>query len=127
MLVLHLTPVFAARGIEKPFSFLIKSGFTYHAAHVLSNGATRVLRLDHVEKLCLILRCEPNDIIRFIPSANQVVEENHPLQKLKFSQSEQTYKDIISKMSFQEIQDLLATKTSPPSEENAAEPPTAPQ
>lgn len=119
MLILHLSPIFAARGIEKPFSFLIKAGFTYHSAHILTSANPRIIRLDHLEKLCDILRCEPNDIIRFVPSAQQLIDEGHPLQKLKLNDSAASFKEIISNMSFQEIQDLLLTKTNLPPTEDA--------
>ncbi|MBK8628480.1 MAG: hypothetical protein IPN86_23875 [Saprospiraceae bacterium] len=30
MLYLNLAPIFAARGIERPYSYLVKAGFTHH-------------------------------------------------------------------------------------------------
>ena len=83
MLVLNLQPIFTARGIEKPYTFLVKNGFTYHSAHYLLNSKTRAIKLDHIEQLCQILLCEPNDLLLWIPDKDTITQPNNPLQKLR--------------------------------------------
>jgi len=87
MLSLNLLPIFKARGIERPYSFLVKAGLTPHTANVLLNSKTKVFRLDHIEKLCLTLKCEPNDLLAWNPNKNEIIDEGHPLTKLKHSES----------------------------------------
>jgi len=87
MLGLNLLPIFKARGIERPYSFLVKAGLTPHTANVLLNSKTKVFRLDHIEKLCLILKCEPSDLLAWYPNKNEIIGEDHPLIKLKHSES----------------------------------------
>jgi len=82
MLSLHLSPLFEARGIDRPFSFLVKNGFTHSAAHNLLAGQGRTLRLDQLEKLCLLLVCDLHDIIRWNPPKDQTFPPDLPLRKL---------------------------------------------
>ena len=87
MLRLNLLPIFKARGIERPYSFLVKAGLTPHTANVLLNSKTKVFRLDHIERLCLILKCEPSDLLSWNPNKNEIIDEDHPLTKLRHSES----------------------------------------
>jgi len=87
MLTLNLNPIFKARGIERPYTFLVKAGLTPHTANVLLNSKTKVFRLDHIEKLCVILRCEPNDLLIWNPNKNEIIADDHPLTKLKQGES----------------------------------------
>ena len=48
MLTLDLTNIFNAKGIDKPFPFLTKAGFSYHTTHNLLNSKTRIFRLYHL-------------------------------------------------------------------------------
>ena len=87
MLTLNLYPIFKARGIERPYTFLVKAGFTPHSANVLLNSKTKTFRLDHIEKLCVILKCEPNDLLVWYPDKNEIIADDHPLAKLKHGES----------------------------------------
>jgi DNA-binding Xre family transcriptional regulator len=82
MLVFNLKEVLLARQIERPYSFLVKAGFTSHTANDLIHSYSRNFSLDHIEKLCEILHCEPNDLLVYKPNANNKVTADHPLNKL---------------------------------------------
>ena len=82
MLYFNLKPIFDAKGIENPYSYLVKNGFTYHSAHYIANNLSRIFKLDHIEKLCDLLQCEPNDLLAWKPDNNKVYPENYPLKKL---------------------------------------------
>ena len=90
MLSLNLRPIFSTRGIEKPYSFLVKNGFTSHAANNLLNSKTRVFRLDHIELLCEILLCEPNDLLLWKPDSGKIIAPNNPLNKLLMDDNDKT-------------------------------------
>jgi DNA-binding Xre family transcriptional regulator len=89
MLVFNLKAVMQARQIERPYSFLVKAGISPHSANDLLHSQTRTFRLDHIEKLCEILHCEPNDLVAFIPNSTQKLQENHALNK--FIQIEESF------------------------------------
>lgn len=112
MLSLHLQPIFTARGIEKPYTFLVKNGFTPHAAHNLLSAKTRVFRLDHVELLCEILNCEPNDLLLWQPNSEKQMAANHPLKKLtNNSNSETNLKKTLFNLPYQQLKDISSKLT----------------
>lgn len=83
MITLNLNTIFKARGITYPNSFLIKSGISRNVASALATGQTRNIKLDHIEKLCRALNCEPNDLFKFQADANDPLSKDHPLFKLQ--------------------------------------------
>ena len=87
MLSINIRPVMKLRGIEKPFTYLVTSGFNNHTAHNLLNSKTRSLRLDHIEIICLLLKCTPNDILSWKPGKNIVSTDKLPLSKLQVIES----------------------------------------
>lgn len=107
MLTLKLNPIFRARGIERPYSFLVKAGLSSHTANVLLNSKTKVFRLAHIEKLCLVLKCEPNDLLIWYPDKNEILPEDHPLAKLKHSEvSAIDLKATLLNMPYSELKSL---------------------
>lgn len=108
MLSINLAPIFKIRGIEKPFTFLVKNGFTHHAAHLLINGKNRVFRLDHIELLCNLLICEPNDLLAYTPDQNKNLPTNHPLTKLSHLNTD-TIKDTLATMPLSELKNITNT------------------
>ena len=106
MLTLNLTPIFKARGIEKPYSFLVKAGLSPHSANSAINSKTRVFRLDHIELLCRILVCEPNDLLAWIPEKGQNYSKDHPLLKLKQEITDNNWQQILAAMPFKELKEV---------------------
>jgi DNA-binding Xre family transcriptional regulator len=82
MLYFNLKPIFAARQIDKPYSFLVKIGIAPHTAHKILNNDTHVMRLDNLELICKALYCEPNDLLAYRPDKVTPLPENHPLNNL---------------------------------------------
>jgi len=82
MLQLNLRQVLKNRGIDKPYAFLVKIGFTPHSANVILNNKVKVLNLKYLELLCLHLNCEPSDLMQWTPDKNSLVPETHTLYNL---------------------------------------------
>lgn len=107
MLSLHLRPIFSAKGIEKPYSFLVKNGFTSHAANNLLNSKTRVFRLDHIELLCEVLLCEPNDLLAWKPDSSKIIAPNNPLHKLIVNEENKTdLKNTLFTLPYQQLKEI---------------------
>ena len=107
MLSLNLRPIFTAKGIEKPYSFLVKNGFTSHAANNLLNSKTRVFRLDHIELLCEVLVCEPNDLLLWKPDNGKSIAPNNPLNKLIGNvESKTDLKNTIFNLPYQQLKEI---------------------
>ncbi|WP_423148694.1 helix-turn-helix domain-containing protein [Rubrolithibacter danxiaensis] len=83
MLYFSLKPVFKLRGIHNPYNLLVKAGISSHSASSLLNSDLRSMRLDHLEKVCILLNCTPNDLLTWVPDSDSKLEEDHPLAELK--------------------------------------------
>lgn len=98
MLIFNFTRVFRARGIEKPFSYLVKAGYSDNFATRIAHSQIAKLNLKEVEKLCVMLQCTPNDLLEWIPGKNDATTEKHPLATLRrtenFTQLSQMLKDV---------------------------------
>ena len=82
MLTFNFKRVFKARGIEKPFSYLVKAGYSDSFATRVVNSKIERMNLKVVESICGMLNCRPNDILEWIPDKNEKNTESHPLSAL---------------------------------------------
>lgn len=109
MLNLNLKPIFEARGIERPYTYLVKAGISRATAHNILHSKTRVFRLDHIELLCKVLICEPNDLLAYIPDAKTIIPETHPLNNLrKVIASQTSIKDSLANIPYKELKALTS-------------------
>lgn len=120
MLSFNIKQICKTRQIERPYTFLVKAGFSPHSATNILNSETRIFRLDHIEKLCQILHCEPNDLLVYKSSPNNPIQENHPLNKLMPKENQfnwqQTMKTIpLEKL--KEIESIISNSNENKSEE----------
>jgi len=83
MLTWNLQAICKARGIEKPFTFLVKAGLAPHTAHSILRNPTFNMRLKHVEVICARLNCTPNDLLRWNPDPVNTLPEGHQLFKIR--------------------------------------------
>lgn len=83
MLNFKLSRIFALRGIDKPFAYLMKLGFSRATASNLLNDRVLNVKVWHLERLCGALNCTPNDLFEWAPSEGRPVPDNHPLNSLK--------------------------------------------
>lgn len=83
MLQLRVKKLMKEKGIKAPLTAMMKAGISQGVAQkYLSNKKIWIL-YEHIEMLCLLLRCEPNDLFEFVPDGKTVVDEAQPLNKLK--------------------------------------------
>ncbi len=90
--------VFQARGIDRPFSFLKKVGFSDNFAVKVNQNKVVRLDLKHMEQLCLQLRCTPNDFMVWVPENGQKVDAEHPLQEIKRNDEQVEITQMLSKI-----------------------------
>ena len=108
MLSLNLKPIFRARGIENPYSFLVKAGFPSYTAHNLLNSKTVTFRLRHIDKLCAILNCTPNDLLLWTANRNEKLPESHPLTRLKKQNVDLNWQDTIKTIPLDQLQQIVS-------------------
>ena len=82
MLKYNLLKVLSSRGITNPVSYLQKNGFSQRTAYKIANDQFRRISLDLIERLCLVFRCTPNDLIEWVPGSKINLNEDIPLKKL---------------------------------------------
>ncbi|MFN8277921.1 MAG: helix-turn-helix transcriptional regulator [Chitinophagales bacterium] len=103
MLQLNLKRIFKARGVQQPYKFLTDGGFVSFTAHKYKNAQVRQIRLDHIERLCILLNCTPNDIFEWFPDDLLENRNDHPLNCIR--QREKTV-DINKKLARLPLQKL---------------------
>ena len=82
MLIYNINAICKARGVKQPYTFLVKSGISRRAAWRMLNDQSHSILLRHVEILCSVLNCEPNDLLVWIPEKDVVYREDFMLKKL---------------------------------------------
>ena len=104
MLEFSIEKVCKARGIEKPYKFLIKSGFLPATATKLSKGSGEYLRLEYIERIC-------NDLFEWTPQAKTDDREDHPLYSIRKSEKIDLVETIKSlpMNKLKEIESLIST------------------
>lgn len=83
MLTFSMSAVCKARGIAKPYSFLVKNGFLPTSASKLVKGDVEYLRLEYLEKICSLLNCLPNDLFEWVPAKKSDDNADHPLYPIR--------------------------------------------
>ena len=82
MLRYNIERMILMRGHTDPKSYLKRMGYTrYVISHLLAKP--RHLDITYIERFCHELRCTPNELMEWIPSESEPIEDNHPLTKLR--------------------------------------------
>ena len=82
MLKYNLKRLLQERSIKNPVTFLTNAGFNRQTASRLASNRFAVLSAAYFEKLCVALKCTPNDLMDWVPDKNTSAE-NHPLASLQ--------------------------------------------
>ena len=77
--------IFKARGIERPFTFLKQAGFSVNFASRIKQNNVKRLDPEEIERLCLCLKCTPNDFFDWTPDSENQVDGDHPLNRIRRS------------------------------------------
>lgn len=83
MLKYNFERIIKARGIEKPFTYFQNAGFSDNFASKIKNNRISRLENKQLERLCLLLKCTPNDLMEWTPDSNTDFDEKHPMHILR--------------------------------------------
>ena len=106
MLNINLNPIFTARNIQRPYTFLVKLGISPTVAHKILNNDTHIFRLDHMNLICSALHCTPNDLLIYTPDKNKSMIETHPLNKLKPQFIENNWQETIKTIPLDKLTEI---------------------
>ena len=106
MLIYNFQRVFKARGIDKPFSFLVNHGISHSVATRMTNNKTDKIFLKYLEKACLILNCTPDDIIEWVPGSKKQDNEDTALHALKKEQKGKGAEELLRGLPMSKLEAL---------------------
>jgi putative transcriptional regulator len=66
MIVCQLKAILKRKGWTR-YQLQKKSGITYPTLHALYHDRTKLYSAEVLEKLCRSLRCEPGDLLKWVP------------------------------------------------------------
>lgn len=106
MLYFNPKRVFALRGIPNPLTHLIKNGFGRGTANNLLNFTNRSVKYEHLERLCLVLRCTPNDLYDWKPGKDAMATDDHPLHALT-RKAEKSPLDYMKELPLEKLDEMF--------------------
>ena len=104
MLKLNLPRVFSLRQIASPHLFMVKNGIPRATAWNLLRNSVHTIKNDHLEKICEMLNCQPNDLYEWKPAADTADAENHPLSGLRRAGTSPQIDKLIRELPLDKIQ-----------------------
>ena len=106
MLLFDIKPLLKARGVKRPYSFLVANGFTYSAANMMIYTNKRTIKFDQLEMLCDLLKCTPNDLMVWRPKAGVQYPKDYPLNGLKRKAIADEWMDVVAAMPLEKLKEL---------------------
>lgn len=106
MITLQIKELCRLRGIKYPLPALIKAGISQWIAFKYLQGEKKNLMIDHIEKLCTLLRCTPNDLFAWTPDNKVEDYPENPLQAIRKKEMADLQK-IIGSLSLEEVRRRL--------------------
>ncbi|NNV53962.1 helix-turn-helix domain-containing protein [Limnovirga soli] len=83
MLVLNIKNLCRLRGIPHPQKALIQAGISDKVATQYLKGNKSTILLAHIEILCKLLNCRPDNLFAWQPDTPADDQPNHPLQGIR--------------------------------------------
>ena len=84
MFKLKVKEVLLNKGIKHPAAWLRKEIHVGpNVAQKIASGKAHYIALNTLWKICSRLHTTPDDLIAYIPAPGEVIEESHPVQRLK--------------------------------------------
>lgn len=85
-------------------TFLRREGFSHWVSHRLVSRKNINLRFKDLERLCILFKCTPNDLLEWTPENEaEAKNEQHPLASLK---KENNRVDDLRNLSFSQLKEI---------------------
>jgi DNA-binding Xre family transcriptional regulator len=108
MLYFDFSTIFKLRNISSPYRLLIDNGIASKTAQKIINGSGKTILLEHMETICRLLHCTPNDVIRFKPDANQSMASDYPLNGLQKKAEDLAIGDMLQTIPLDQLKSIAA-------------------
>lgn len=91
MLFFNIKRILEVRGIDQHYRWLVSNGFVPQTATTWLKHRIGYIKPDHMERLCHLLNCTPNDLFEWRADANSIVPDGHALHTLKHDQPAKSF------------------------------------
>ncbi len=108
MITLNIPRIALLKGVQRPYTYLVKNGFTPQTAKDLVAGRVRRFDFAHLEKLCRIFRCEPYDLYDYTPDPNRHVQGEDHLAFLAKPKIDKSIHSLIAGLTLKEVESLVS-------------------
>ena len=105
-LILNIAYICTVKNIDRPFTFLRKNGFTHNIATQLINNKIKAINLAHIEKLCLIFNCTPNDLFDYKPTQPVEQLKNNPLTSIIKNQQPVNFNELVRSLPLDKLKEI---------------------
>jgi DNA-binding Xre family transcriptional regulator len=105
MLNLDIPRICAEKGIANPKKFLMGLGFFPNAAAAMIQHKRVRIDRDQVEKICIALRCTPNDLFSWQPGKDAQIDPGHPMRAL-IREQRASIPEMLQVMTPEQIEDF---------------------
>ncbi len=106
MLYFSIHSLFKMRGIENPYTDMVKAGISPHSASNLLNNKINSIHFGHLEKLCILLNCTPNDLLVWKANAHAILPDKHALTALRHQAEEGDLYQALRKLPLHELKNI---------------------
>lgn len=83
MIILNIHNLCRLRGIAHPQKALVQAGISQKVAHEYLKGNKSTILLKHIEILCQLLHCRPDNLFAWQPDTPEADQPTHPLQGIR--------------------------------------------
>lgn len=104
MLIFNLKRALTIRGVKYATTFFMKHGYSRAVASSLAGMTT--VPPKHLEKLCLMLNCTPNDLFDWIPDAEHD-KPDYALYELKRGDDFKNFAAITKGLKMKDVMEVL--------------------
>jgi len=106
MLIFNPKKIFALRGIENPTGFLAKNGINRSTASRVLNYRESYVRIEYIEKICVLLNCTPGDLFEWKPDSKTQIAENHALNTIRKHGEDKSFSELVKDIPVEKLKDL---------------------
>ena len=83
MLLLNIVSLARLRGITRPHKSMVQAGISSKIATEYIKGNKTTIVMQHIEVLCKIFNCTPNELFSWQPETKEQDIPTHPLQAIR--------------------------------------------
>ena len=106
MLTINAGRVFRLRGMSGFLIRLVKAKISRRTARGFLDGTATTIKLEHLEKICLLLNCTPNDLFDWKPDTAANPSENHALFLLQKNEEIKAFSEKLKDVPIDKLGEL---------------------